>query len=98
MTYNSVKIKLDQKFLYYILVVRGLFKNSWRNSVMKSEFQFYRVNELTKILSVSRASIYNWLNKGTFPKPIKISDSVNVWRASDIQKWVKDKEGEDIIN
>jgi len=65
---------------------------------MKSEFQFYRVNELTKILSVSRASIYNWLNKGTFPKPIKISDSVNVWRASDIQKWVKDKEGEDIIN
>ena len=65
---------------------------------MTSEFQFYRVNELTKILSVSRASIYNWLNKGTFPKPIKISDSVNVWRASDIQKWVKDKEGEDIIN
>ena len=65
---------------------------------MKSEFQFYRVNELTKILSVSRASIYNWLNKGTFPKPIKISDSVNVWRASDIQKWVNDKEGEDIIN
>ena len=65
---------------------------------MKSEFQFYRVNDLTKILSVSRASIYNWLNKGTFPKPIKISDSVNVWRGSDIQKWVKDKEGEDIIN
>lgn len=65
---------------------------------MASEFQFYRVNDLTKILSVSRASIYNWLNKGTFPKPIKISDSVNVWRASDIQKWVNDKEGEDIIN
>ena len=65
---------------------------------MTSEFQFYRVNDLTKILSVSRASIYNWLNKGTFPKPIKISDSVNVWRASDIQKWVNDKEGEDIIN
>ena len=65
---------------------------------MTSEFQFYRVNELTKILSVSRASIYNWLNKGTFPKPIKISDSVNVWRASDIQKWVNDIEGEDIIN
>ena len=65
---------------------------------MASDFQFYRVNDLTKILSVSRASIYNWLNKGTFPKPIKISDSVNVWRASDIQKWVNDKEGEDIIN
>ena len=65
---------------------------------MASELQFYRVNELTKILSVSRASIYNWLNKGTFPKPIKISDSVTVWRASDIQKWVNDKEGEDSIN
>jgi len=55
---------------------------------MTSELQFYRVNELTKILSVSRASIYNWLNKGTFPKPIKISDSVTVWRKSDIEDWV----------
>ena len=56
------------------------------------EFQFYRVNELTKILSVSRASIYNWLNKGTFPKPIKISDSVSVWRKSDIEEWVSDRD------
>ena len=52
---------------------------------MASEFQFYRVNDLTKILSVSRASIYNWLNKGTFPKLIKISDSVSVWSKSDIE-------------
>ena len=55
---------------------------------MASELQFYRVNELTKILSVSRASIYNWLNKGKFPKPIKISDSVTVWRKSDIEEWI----------
>jgi prophage regulatory protein len=59
---------------------------------MTSELQFYRVNELTKILSVSRASIYNWLNKGTFPKPIKISDSVTVWRSTDIESWIKGRE------
>ena len=58
---------------------------------MASEFQFYRVNDLTKILSVSRASIYNWLNKGTFPKPIKISDRVNVWSKSDIEDWVSSR-------
>ncbi len=55
------------------------------------ELQFYRVSELTKILSVSRASIYNWLKKGTFPKPIKISDSVTVWRKSDIEDWVSSR-------
>ena len=55
------------------------------------ELQFYRVNELRKILSVSRASIYNWLNKGTFPKPIKISDSVTVWRKSDIEDWISSR-------
>ena len=55
------------------------------------ELQFYRVNELTKILSVSRASIYNWLNKGTFPQPIKISDSVTVWRKSDIEDWISSR-------
>ncbi len=60
-------------------------------SLMTSELQFYRVNKLTKILSVSRATIYNWLNKGTFPKPIKISDSVTVWRKSDIEDWISSK-------
>ena len=64
---------------------------------MTSELQFYRVNELTKILSVSRASIYNWLIKGTFPKPIKISDSVTVWRSTDIESWIKGRE-EDLSN
>ena len=56
------------------------------------ELQFYRVNELTKILSVSRASIYNWLNKGTFPKPIKISDGVVLFRKSDIDAWIASKD------
>ena len=61
---------------------------------MTSDFQFYRVNELAKILSVSRASIYNWCNQGNFPKPIKISDSVTVWRSSDIENWVNEREGD----
>ena len=59
---------------------------------MSLELQFYRVNEVAKMLSVSRASIYNWCNQGNFPKPIKISDSVTVWRSTDIEIWVKVRE------
>ena len=59
---------------------------------MSSEFQFLRVSQLTKGLSVSRATIYNWLKKGTFPKPIKISDGVVVFRKSDIDAWIASKE------
>jgi len=69
-----------------------VYLNNFGEYCMASELQFYRVNELTKILSVSRASIYNWLNKGTFPKPIKISDSVTVWRKSDIEDWITSRD------
>jgi len=58
---------------------------------MTHDIKFYRVNELTQILSVSRASIYNWCSKGTFPKPIKISDSVTVWAKADIEAWLFNK-------
>lgn len=40
------------------------------------------------ILPVSAATIWTWVKKGQFPKPLKISDRVTAWRASDIRQYL----------
>ncbi|MEG2268605.1 MAG: AlpA family phage regulatory protein, partial [Acinetobacter sp.] len=36
-------------------------------------------------------TIWQWVKRGLFPAPIKLSDSVTVWRLSDIQAWMQSK-------
>ncbi|MEB3766372.1 helix-turn-helix transcriptional regulator [Acinetobacter sp. MD2] len=43
------------------------------------------------LISVSAKTIWEWVRQGKFPKPIKLSDNVTVWRKSDIDAWLEDK-------
>ena len=45
-----------------------------------------RVSDLAPRLGVSKNTIWRWVrNKNsTFPKPIKLSDKVTVWKADDV--------------
>jgi prophage regulatory protein len=46
-----------------------------------------RMQEVTKLVSISRATIYRYLNAGSFPAPIRIGARRVAWRASDINGW-----------
>lgn len=43
------------------------------------------------LVGVSDKTIWKWVKDGEFPAPIKLSDSVTVWRLSDVQTWMKSK-------
>ena len=45
----------------------------------------------TGLLAVSDKTIWNWVKRGAFPAPIKLSPSVTVWRLSDVQAWMQEK-------
>jgi len=53
--------------------------------------QFYRLPHLKQRLGVSGSSIWLWVKKGTFPKPIKLSENVTAWRAVDVERWSADR-------
>ena len=53
--------------------------------------QFYRLLHLTKTLDVSPSSIWAWVKKGTFPKPIKLSANCTAWNAADVEEWVAER-------
>ncbi|ENU99418.1 MULTISPECIES: helix-turn-helix transcriptional regulator [Acinetobacter] len=47
--------------------------------------------ERVGLLPVSEKTIWEWVRQGKFPKPIKVSANVTVWRLSEIQAWMEEK-------
>ena len=43
------------------------------------------------MVGVSDKTIWQWIKNGEFPAPIKLSDSVTVWRLSDVHTWMQSK-------
>lgn len=40
--------------------------------------------------SASKASIYAWMQDGTFPKPRKLGNRRVAWLASEVEAWISD--------
>jgi prophage regulatory protein len=53
-----------------------------------------RVSDLAPRLGVSKNTIWRWVRSknSTFPKPIKLSEKVTVWKAADVLAWLDSKE------
>lgn len=40
------------------------------------------------LLPMSKATIWNNVRKGIFPKPIKLTENITAWRMSDIESYI----------
>lgn len=49
---------------------------------------YYRINDLSEILSIGKSTIWGLMKEGKFPQSIKISQGVTAWDSEDILKWV----------
>ncbi len=49
--------------------------------------KYYRRREVETLTGLSRSSIYDMMDKGTFPRPIRIGKRSVAWRETDIAKW-----------
>lgn len=48
---------------------------------------YHRRNTVEKITGLSRSLIYEMINRGEFPRPIRIGKRAVAWRESDIAEW-----------
>ena len=53
----------------------------------------YRMKELVMLLGVSKETIYYWIRKGSFPRPIKLGTRISGWLGEDILKWIDERKG-----
>ena len=52
---------------------------------------WYRVKDLSEILSMSDSTIWKMVKKDTFPKPKHITPRMTVWLRQDVMDWVEAK-------
>jgi prophage regulatory protein len=53
--------------------------------------KFYRVNDLVPLTGLSRSTIFRLVDKGEFPKPIKLSTRIVGWEEEALLRWKEDK-------
>lgn len=50
--------------------------------------RYLRRNEVERITSLSRATIYRRMEQGSFPRPYKVGANTVRWRESDLRAWM----------
>jgi prophage regulatory protein len=53
------------------------------------ENSYLRLAQITpNIVPVGRSTLWEWVKEGKFPKPVKLSPRVTVWRSADVREWM----------
>ena len=54
---------------------------------------FLTLKEVMEITTIGRSTIYYWMPKGLFPRPINIGPRKVAWLQSDIDDWMEERIG-----
>ena len=49
-----------------------------------------RIKQVLRFIPVSRSNWWAGVKSGRYPKPLKLSERVTVWRAADIQRLIEE--------
>jgi predicted DNA-binding transcriptional regulator AlpA len=62
-----------------------------QHASMDSEVRLLRINDVSKLTSLSKSCINLWVSKNKFPEPITLCPTVKVWRFNDIVIWINEQ-------
>ena len=51
--------------------------------------EILRIDRVSQVTGLPKKSIYNLMNKGAFPRPIKLAAKAVGWPSSDIEAWIE---------
>lgn len=58
------------------------------NQTKATPSRLIRCQEVTHRIGISKATVYNWINAGRFPKPIELGGGRVAWLEEDIDLWI----------
>jgi prophage regulatory protein len=53
-----------------------------------------RIADVSAKTTIAKSTLWLMMSENRFPKPVKLSGSINVWRESDIDAWIDEKFGD----
>lgn len=56
---------------------------------------FHRMPSVRKnyAADAARGTIYDWMDRGQFPRPVKLGERSVAWRTTDLEEWAEDPQG-----
>lgn len=48
-----------------------------------------KIHDVIDVVKMSRSSIYNMINRGDFPKPLKLGERSSGWLRSEVYNWIE---------
>jgi predicted DNA-binding transcriptional regulator AlpA len=66
--------------------------HTYKSGINKGKTKNINARSASKgLIGVSDKTIWKWVKCGEFPSPVKLSNSVTVWRLSDVKAWMQSK-------
>ena len=69
---------------------------------MPLSIQYVKIGDITKMLGVSRSTIYKWVETDVFPKPVHFGNadknSTVRWIQDEIEEWLANRPREKVSN
>lgn len=53
--------------------------------------ELMELQDVINYTKIARSTLYNMIDKGTFPKPLNIGERRIVWKKEDIREWIESK-------
>jgi prophage regulatory protein len=58
---------------------------------MNTDVQLLRISDVSKKTTLAKSTLWVKIAQGQFPKPIKLSPAISVWKQSDIEAWIEER-------
>jgi prophage regulatory protein len=64
---------------------------SWNSRPVPLDIKLMKIASVIDQTGHGKSRIYELMNEGSFPRPLKLSTHKVLWRSDQIQKWIKDQ-------
>lgn len=51
-----------------------------------------RVSQLQALLTCCRSSVYKWMHREGFPRPVRLSRNAVAWYRVEVEEWIQSRE------
>ena len=58
---------------------------------MNTDVQLLRISDVSKKTTLAKSTLWLKIAQGKFPKPIKLSPAISVWKQSEIDAWIEER-------
>ena len=60
-------------------------------SMENNKEEFLRLKQVKSLIGLCRSSIYNKINEGTFPRPVRLGPQSVAWLQREVHLWMSER-------